>query len=68
MCIRDSIEAYEKNDMVFAVGPAGTGKTYLSIALAVKALKEMCIRDRYQGTDWSCQPHEGSNANDYQLP
>ena len=34
------IEAYDKNDMVFAVGPAGTGKTYLSIALAVKALKE----------------------------
>jgi phosphate starvation-inducible PhoH-like protein len=34
------IEAYKQNDMVFAVGPAGTGKTYLSIALAVKALKE----------------------------
>ena len=34
------IDAYEKNDMVFAVGPAGTGKTYLSIALAVKALKD----------------------------
>ena len=34
------IDAYFKNDMVFAVGPAGTGKTYLSIALAVKALKE----------------------------
>ena len=34
------IEAYEQNDMIFAVGPAGTGKTYLSIALAVKALKE----------------------------
>lgn len=34
------IDAYQKNDMVFAVGPAGTGKTYLSIALAVKALKE----------------------------
>ena len=34
------IDAYEKNDMLFAVGPAGTGKTYLSIALAVKALKE----------------------------
>ena len=34
------IEAYRDNDMVFAVGPAGTGKTYLSIALAVKALKE----------------------------
>ena len=34
------IDAYEKDDMVFAIGPAGTGKTYLSIALAVKALKE----------------------------
>jgi len=34
------IEAYKANDMVFAVGPAGTGKTYLSIALAVKALKD----------------------------
>ena len=34
------VEAYEQNDMVFAVGPAGTGKTYLSIAMAVKALKE----------------------------
>ncbi len=34
------IETYRDNDMVFAVGPAGTGKTYLSIALAVKALKE----------------------------
>lgn len=34
------IDAFEKTDMTFAVGPAGTGKTYLSIALAVKALKE----------------------------
>lgn len=34
------IDAYGNNDMVFAIGPAGTGKTYLSIALAVKALKE----------------------------
>ena len=34
------IEAYKAIDMVFAVGPAGTGKTYLSIALAVKALKD----------------------------
>ena len=33
------IDAFEKDDMVFAVGPAGTGKTYLSIALAVRALK-----------------------------
>ena len=34
------VDAYQNNDMVFAVGPAGTGKTYLYIALAVKALKE----------------------------
>ena len=33
------IDSFEKDDMIFAVGPAGTGKTYLSIALAVKALK-----------------------------
>ena len=38
------IDAYEKNDMVFAVGPAGTGKTYLSIALAVTALKEKAAK------------------------
>ncbi len=34
------IQAYSKDDMIFVTGPAGTGKTYLSIALAVKALKE----------------------------
>ena len=34
------VDAFNENDMVFAVGPAGTGKTYLGIALAVKALKE----------------------------
>ena len=38
------IDAFDKNDMIFAVGPAGTGKTYLSIALAVKALKEKTIK------------------------
>lgn len=38
------IGAFESHDMVFAVGPAGTGKTYLSIALAVKALKEKTIK------------------------
>ena len=41
---RQLVDAYEKNDMVFAVGPAGTGKTYLSIALAVRALKEKQIK------------------------
>ena len=38
------VDAFNKSDMVFAVGPAGTGKTYLSIALAVKALKEKTIK------------------------
>ncbi len=34
------VEAFENNDMVFVIGPAGTGKTYTGIAIAVKALKE----------------------------
>ncbi len=38
------IDEYEKKDMIFAIGPAGTGKTYLSIALAVKSLKEKAIK------------------------
>ena len=38
------VEAYEGNDMIFAIGPAGSGKTYTSIALAVKALKNKEIR------------------------
>ena len=38
------VDAFQEQDMVFAVGPAGTGKTYLSIALAVKALKEKTAR------------------------
>ena len=38
------VEEFKKNDMVFAVGPAGTGKTYTAIALAVKALKNREIR------------------------
>lgn len=41
---QELIDAFSKDDMVFAVGPAGTGKTYLSIALAVKALKEKTAR------------------------
>ena len=36
---RKLVEAITKNDMVFAVGPAGTGKTYTAVALAVRALK-----------------------------
>lgn len=38
------VDAFERYDMVFAIGPAGTGKTYLSIALAVKMLKEKRAR------------------------
>ena len=38
------VDAFHEFDMVFAVGPAGTGKTYLSIALAVKALKEKAAK------------------------
>ncbi len=36
---RKLVQAVNKNDMVFAVGPAGTGKTYTAVALAVRALK-----------------------------
>ncbi|MBQ6651868.1 MAG: PhoH family protein [Prevotella sp.] len=38
------IDSFEQNDMLFAIGPAGTGKTYLSIALAVRALKEKAAK------------------------
>ena len=38
------VEAVKENDMVFAIGPAGTGKTYTAVALAVRALKNKEIR------------------------
>jgi len=38
------VESFERNDMVFAVGPAGTGKTYTGIAIAVKALKSKIVK------------------------
>jgi phosphate starvation-inducible PhoH-like protein len=38
------VESSAKNDLVFAVGPAGTGKTYTAVALAVKALKNKEVR------------------------
>ncbi len=41
---RKLVELMSKNDMVFAVGPAGTGKTYTGVALAVKALKEKEVK------------------------
>ncbi len=41
---RKLVETCKKNDMVFAIGPAGTGKTYTGVALAIKALKEKEVR------------------------
>jgi phosphate starvation-inducible PhoH-like protein len=41
---RKLVDLMKKNDMVFAVGPAGTGKTYTGVALAVKALKEKQVK------------------------
>lgn len=41
---RKMVEKMAKNDMLFAIGPAGTGKTYTAVALAVKALKEKEVR------------------------
>ena len=41
---RKMVTLMAKNDMLFAVGPAGTGKTYTAVALAVKALKEKDVR------------------------
>ena len=41
---RKLVDLYEKNDLLFAVGPAGSGKTYTAIALAVRALKEKEVR------------------------
>lgn len=41
---QEMVKAYFDNDLVFAVGPAGTGKTYVAIALAVRALKNREVR------------------------
>ena len=58
------VEMMRNNDMVFAVGPAGTGKTYVGVALAVKALKEKL--DPYMQPLYDALrdmiPHEKLNA------
>jgi len=41
---RKMVESVDKNDMVFAIGPAGTGKTYTAVALAVRALKNKEVK------------------------
>lgn len=41
---RKLVDSVRKNDMVFAIGPAGTGKTYTGVALAVQALKEKRVK------------------------
>ncbi len=38
------VQSYYKNDLIFAIGPAGTGKTYLAISLAVRALKNKEVK------------------------
>ncbi len=38
------VKLHEKNDLIFVIGPAGTGKTYISVALGVKALKEKTVK------------------------
>jgi phosphate starvation-inducible PhoH-like protein len=48
------VDMMNKNDMVFAVGPAGTGKTYTGVAMAVKALKEKQVKKNYSYTS-SCR-------------
>ena len=40
----EMVQAYFDNDLIFAVGPAGTGKTYIAIALAVRALKSREVK------------------------
>lgn len=41
---KQMVKEFSKNDLVFAIGPAGTGKTYIAIALAVRALKERLVQ------------------------
>ncbi len=41
---RKMVKASDKNDLVFAIGPAGTGKTYTAVALAVRALKNKEVK------------------------
>ncbi len=44
---RTLVESAAQHDLVFAIGPAGTGKTYISVALAVKALKDKKGEDNH---------------------
>ena len=41
---RRMVSEIAKNDMLFAIGPAGTGKTYTAVAIAVKALKDKEVK------------------------
>jgi phosphate starvation-inducible PhoH-like protein len=42
--LKKLVKVSEKKDMVFAIGPAGTGKTYTSVALAVRALRDKEVK------------------------
>ena len=52
---RRLVEDYAKNDMLFAVGPAGSGKTYTAIALAVRALKNKEVSGSRRKTGFSAR-------------
>ncbi len=41
---KNIVSLHKKNDLIFVIGPAGTGKTYISVALGVKALKEKIVK------------------------
>ena len=44
---RRYIHAMKKNDIVFGIGPAGTGKTYLAVVMAVRALKARVCKENH---------------------
>ena len=43
------VQSADKNDIVFAIGPTGTDKTYTAVALAVRALKNKLVKKLYKG-------------------
>src|SRR5881398_1674924 len=58
---KNYVEAIEKYDVVFAIGPAGTGKTYLAVAMAVAALR----RNRCRESFWLAQRWKPGKPSDF---
>ena len=73
---REILKAARENDIVFALGPAGTGKTYMGVAIAVKALKEKevkksfwCVRRWKRGRRWAfCRAISRKKVDPYLRP